>query len=286
MNAHATLISTDRLLVAIVLAIVLHLMAFFGVRFRFPHPADSHVMEVTLALHRNQQENRDADFLAQANQKGSGQLKEAAVIESPEQSPFHDAVIQATTQMQQKQIQQKDMESVITTAAHSWSAPDQLMRQKTQEVSGFKDMNADEASQKIATLEARLSEQRQAYAHLPRISTVSSLSTRADIDATYIDAFRKKIELVGNEFYPAQARILHLQGSVRLMVTIDRNGRVLQIDVLKRSGSAILDAAAERSVWQAQPFQPFTPQMLKKADILRVIRTWKYADDHGLSSHE
>ncbi len=277
--------SPDRLVVAIFLATLIHAIMIFGVRFRFPHAHASHVMEVTLATHRSLRPNPKADFLAQATQEGSGQLKEARVIQSPEQSPFHDAKIQETTPMQQQHEQTEDQEQRVTTRGASRKVSDLLARRQTQEVAGIKDQNSETQTQEIASLEARLAAHRQAYARMPRVSTVSSVSTRYDLDAAYIDAFRRKIELVGNEYYPAQARLLHLSGSVRLMVTLDVDGRVVQIETLKRSGSAILDAAAERSVWAAQPFQPFPAALRKKSDILRIIRTWKY-DDRLISTTE
>lgn len=55
--------------------------------------------------------------------------------------------------------------------------------------------------------------------------------------------------------YPIEARQLHEQGTVRLKVTIGKNGNVEQVHVLQTSGHRILDDAAVRAVqsWKAQP---------------------------------
>jgi protein TonB len=55
--------------------------------------------------------------------------------------------------------------------------------------------------------------------------------------------------------YPIEARQLREQGTVRLKVTIGKNGNVEQVQVLQTSGHHILDDAAVRAVqsWKAQP---------------------------------
>ena len=275
--AMAPAVSTgDRLGFTIFLATLIHALLIFGIGFSSPLPHPAHVMEVTLALHRSDPSNPDADFLAQANQQGSGELDHAQVQESPEQSAFHEARIQETAQQEEQQNSRPQTDQRITTQGHSRAVPNDAQQQDAR--IGLQSMNSDAQSQEIATLEARLAAKRQAYAKRPRVRSVSSVSTRYDRDAAYVDAFRRKIELVGNEHYPPEARARHLQGSVRLLVAIDAWGHVKRIDMLKHSGSGILDAAAQRSVWLAQPFQAFPEVIRRDTDILQIIRTWKYDD--------
>ncbi|NNM52865.1 MAG: energy transducer TonB [Pseudomonadales bacterium] len=268
----------DRLGFTLFLATLIHALLIFGLGFSSPLPHPAHVMEVTLALHRSDHSNPDADYLAQANQQGSGELDHAQVQESPEQSAFHEARIQETAQQDEQQNTRQQIDHRVTTRGHSRRVPKDTQQKQQDAHIGLQSMNSDAQSQEIATLEARLAAKRQAYAKRPRVRSVSSVSTRYDRDAAYVDAFRRKIEMVGNENYPPEARERHLHGSVRLLVAIDAGGHVKRIDVLKRSGSGILDAAAQRSVWLAQPFQVFPEAIRRDTDILQIIRTWKYDD--------
>ncbi len=133
-------------------------------------------------------------------------------------------------------------------------------------------------SDEISSLEARLAARKQAYAKRPRVRAVSSVSTRYDRDAAYVDAFRARVEEIGNKNYPASARQKMIFGNVRLMVWIDVTGHVKKIDVLKSSGHQILDDAARQSVRLAEPFQPFPAAIRQDTDILQIIRTWKFSD--------
>jgi protein TonB len=131
-------------------------------------------------------------------------------------------------------------------------------------------------SREIATLEARLAQQKQAYAKRPRINFIDSVSAVAAYEALYINAFREEVEAVGTRNFPPEALKNSIFGNVRLRVDILPNGHVAQIKLLHSSGHTLLDQAAMRSVRLAAPFAPFTKEMRKHYDILAIIRTWKF----------
>ena len=60
------------------------------------------------------------------------------------------------------------------------------------------------------------------------------------------------------------------------MVAIDKQGKLVDIQVLKSSGKKILDDAALRSVKNAAPFDPFPPEIKRDTDILEIVRTWRF----------
>lgn len=285
MSATAAAVSTgDRLSFTLFVALAFHAILIFGVVFTAPRIDLPQVMEVTLAQHRSDSADKDADFLAQANQKGSGTLDKAALITSPHQSRFHDNAIneiQPQEQLAAQQASDARRRQLLTTTAPSERKHDnRKSSEQRDEQTEIRDSQLAMAwqSDEISSLEARLAAKKQAYAKRPKVRTVSTVSTRQDRDAAYIDAFRSRVEEVGNKNYPQEARRRKQEGNVRLLVAILPTGRVKEVVVLKSSGYPLLDEAAKQSVRLAEPFQPFPAAIRRDTDILQIIRTWKFAE--------
>lgn len=272
------------------MATVFHAILIFGVVFTIPKIQLPHVLEVTLAQHRSPDADKDADFLGDANQRGSGVLDRAALITSPHQSRFHDSRINEVQPEESRIVRQSsetEHRRVITTTAKSARTHDNnRASQKQQEQIEAQEAKLATAwqSDEISSLEARLSARKQAYAKRPRVRTVSTISTKYDRDAAYVDAFRTRVEEIGNKNYPQRARDRKIMGNVRLLVSILPTGDVKEITLLKSSGHAILDEAARQSVRLAAPFQPFPAAIRKDTDILQIIRTWKFSENFSSES--
>jgi protein TonB len=136
----------------------------------------------------------------------------------------------------------------------------------------------------IASLQAKLAMQRQAYAKQPRVKTLTSVAARASNDAEYLNLWQERIELIGNLNYPEEARKQKIYGQLRLLVTVLPDGSIHDITILKSSGHRILDDAAVRIVRLSAPFAPFPPALRKDVDRLEIIRTWKFEPGNHLSS--
>jgi protein TonB len=119
---------------------------------------------------------------------------------------------------------------------------------------------------------------------MPRRHTISSAATQASRDAAYLDAWRKRIEAVGNKNYPSAASTDGIYGALRLMVAINPDGSVNDIRILRSSGQRVLDEAAVRIVQLSAPFQPFPADMRKDVDVLEIIRTWQFQRGNTFSS--
>lgn len=284
MSAQASVSSTDRLSFTLFVAVVFHVILIFGVVFTAPKIQMPHVLEVTLAQHRSDIADKNADYLGNANQRGSGTLDRAALVTSPHQSRFHSERINEMQPEERRAIQEAreaEKRHVITTTARSsrdYNNTKASQKQQEEMIAQQAQMATAYQSDEISSLEARLMARKQAYAKRPRVRTVSTVSTRYDRDAAYVDAFRSRVEEVGNKNYPAKARERKISGNVRLMVSIYANGRVKEIVILKSSGHPILDEAARQSVRLAEPFQPFPSAIRQDTDILQIIRTWKFSD--------
>ncbi|KTS90654.1 energy transducer TonB, partial [Pseudomonas parafulva] len=93
-SRNAQVRSADRLGFTLLIATLLHVVLILGVGFALPEPTQiSRTLEVTLASFKSDEAPKQADFLAQENQQGSGTLDKAAAPSTPVQAPFHDSEI-------------------------------------------------------------------------------------------------------------------------------------------------------------------------------------------------
>ena len=134
-------------------------------------------------------------------------------------------------------------------------------------------------SVEIANLSAEIDRSLQAYAERLRHRYISSRA-REYRDAAYLDAWRAKVERIGNLNYPEEAKRRGISGSLILDVAINADGTVHSITVLRSSGKKILDDAAIRIVRLAAPFAPFPEELRKDTDVLHITRTWQFLDDN------
>ena len=135
-------------------------------------------------------------------------------------------------------------------------------------------------STEIASLEAELRNERQAYAKRPRRRQLTAVATKAAADAAYLHQWRQKNENVGNLNYPD----LNIYGELTLLVAVRANGTIEKVEIRRSSGYRSLDEAAKRIVRQAAPFDPFPESIRKHTDILEIIRTWRFEKEGYLSS--
>ncbi len=135
----------------------------------------------------------------------------------------------------------------------------------------------------LASLNAELQQRLDSHAKRPRRKYISA-NTREYLYAAYMEAWRSKVERVGNINYPDEARKRQLSGALLLDVALNPDGSVQEIMVRRSSGHKVLDDAAVRIVKLAAPFAPFPPDILKEVDILHVTRTWKFLNSHQFSA--
>jgi protein TonB len=106
-----------------------------------------------------------------------------------------------------------------------------------------------------------------------------SANTKEHNYAAYMEAWRAKVERIGNMNYPNRAREKGLSGSLLLDVAIRSDGSVKEIIIRRSSGHDLLDSGAVKIVRLAAPFAPFPDQIKGEVDILHVTRNWKFVND-------
>lgn len=279
----------DRLGFTLFLAAAIHSALILGLGFTFAEPSQvSKSLEVTLSTFKSEEKPKDADFIAQDNQQGSGTLEHKAAPKTTEQAMFQDSEIKRVTPPTappQTQPKETPKAAVATRAPQPQKTP--VKREETKpepEARPAPVFDSAQLSSEIASLEAQLAQEREQYAKRPKIHRLNAASTMRDKGAWYKDEWRKKVERVGNLNYPEEARRQRIYGSLRLLVSINRDGTLYEVQVLESSGQPILDQAALRIVRLAAPFAPFSGD-LSDIDRLEIIRTWRFERGDRLSSN-
>ena len=283
-------LSTERFGFTVFLSACLHVIIILGVGFTYLEELNSEpALEITMAQYRSEFAPDKADFLAQENQIGSGTLDSVAAPSTPFKSDFNDEVIQEVVPIPQapeiaNKIEVRDA-AVISSIQNERQVQQQLDKlEPKDEKPVSEESTPGDLSLAIASLQAQLDLQFQAYAKRPRRYTISSASTKKSHDALYLNSWRRRVEAVGNINYPLAARHQQLYGSLRMLVALFPNGEVSEIQILQPSGHILLDQAAVQIVNRAAPFDPFPEAMRAEADILEVIRTWRFHEGNALTS--
>lgn len=288
----STVVSTrDRLAFTAFIAFIIHAIIILGVSFSiYSHNRIPPTLEVTLAQHSEKKAPDSADYLAQHHQEASGTLEKKAEQTTDKRADFADTAIREVNPDQQKRkavSENANDEQIITTSGKSKlkieKKKDIKDKERQQENSG-QDEEETVSNSEISSLQAKLAQQRQAYAKRPRIKTITSVATRASIDAEYLNLWQERIELIGNLNYPNEARKQKIYGQLRLMVSLLPDGTIYNVEILQSSGQRVLDDAAIRIVRLAAPYAPFPPELRKDVDQLEIIRTWKFEKGDVLSS--
>lgn len=283
-------LSRERFGFTVFLSACVHAIIILGVGFTYLEELNSEpALEITMAQYRSEFAPDEADFFAQENQIGSGALDSAAAPSTPFKSDFNADVIQEVLPVPQAQeiVNETEVQdiAVIASFQNEQKVQQQLDELEPEEDTLLSDQSTpDDLSLAIASLQAQLDLQRQVYAKRPRKYTISSASTKKSHDALYLDGWRRRIEAVGNINYPNEARIQRLYGNLRMLVALFPNGEVSEIQILQSSGHSVLDQAAVQIVNMAAPFDPFPEAMRAEADILEIIRTWRFHEGNALTS--
>ncbi|MBV0933302.1 energy transducer TonB [Marinobacterium weihaiense] len=284
------------------IATLVHGVLLLTLSFHIPEPEPpEQTLDVTLAQYPQQDAPDQADFIAQHNQRGSGNAEEVATPSTTEIAPLnsqqtrHQAAQPAPSDTPPKADpgtetgpgEQTEQEQGTLRAARaelarqSEQAPNRTeaareTRTSPPEPQPNQSTSLMARSLEMASLQAKLDLIREERAKKPRILRLTSAATRSHKYAGYLDNWRRRVETVGNLNYPEEARRQGLQGTLRLLVALNPDGQVVNVEVLASSGHRTLDEAAIRIVQLASPFQSFPVEMRKHVDRLEIIRTWKF----------
>lgn len=277
----------DRLGVMIFAASLAHVVLIMGVSFAMPKPIEDKLshLEVTLVQTRTDKTPRDAQFLAQANQDGGGQSDIAEIARSPlpisELSEKNNELPSLRKLPQTQVVAMRSVDAPMT----SERALKKIQLAKIEPEPKEQRLDApnlglieEDVEAERARLSAEISRSWQEYQKRPQRKFLNA-RTQEYKYALYVDAWRAKVESVGNLNYPDEAKRRSLSGNLMLDVAINADGSVNTVTVRRSSGKKLLDDAAIRIVELAAPFSAFSPEIRREADILHITRTWKFNEN-------
>ena len=273
----------DRLPGMLFLAALIHGILIIGVTFNAAlsdQYAEAISLEVTIVADPDQQIDRPdrAEYLAQASQQGGGNTTEQVRPSAPEQS-----------QSPIDNVGQEDGDSFLDTTTHQDAADELVASAQEQELKIADAPREDPRPDGNTALALRsgsdvtLPLPRDDRATLkihdddPRQLVISADTREAKI-AGYLDSWKRRIEAVGDEYFPELGDLDGLTGSPTLEVSIYATGELAEVIMRKSSGSAILDQAALDILRRASPFDPFPTDVRKDYDSLRFAYKWLFGE--------
>jgi protein TonB len=136
-------------------------------------------------------------------------------------------------------------------------------------------------SAEIAALTARTNARHASQAGRARRKAIST-NTREYRYAAYMEAWRRKVEAIGNLNYPQEAKQHGIFGSLILHAAISADGSLEQVRVVRSSGHPVLDQAAIDIVKLAAPYAPFPDDIKAETDVLDITRVWQFQRNNRL----
>ena len=237
-------------------------------------------LEVVLVNSRSGEAPDKAQSIAQANLAGGGEaergratspLPPSALIELGEANEESRKQIEKLQETQTQLLTQIRRELALMPAPdpqRDQGAPDERTQEEKRR----------QLIQLLAEIEKRINDENAR----PKKRYISP-ATREEVYAIYYDQLRRKIEERGTRNFPEyQGRKLY--GELTMNVTVDAQGRVIETEIVRPSGSAALDKRAVAIVRAASPFGAFSAAMRSKADQLVVTSRFRFTRDDGLET--
>jgi periplasmic protein TonB len=238
-------------------------------------------LEVVLVNAKNVASSpKDAQALAQVNLEGGGDA-DKGIAKSPlpnmDRVEDGDDLQRVKQKIEQLEAEQSQLLAALKNMKDTRAA---LQREITQASQSGQDKEDTEANlaRAIAALEKRVED----YNKRPRRKAITP-STREVEYATYYVAWREKVERIGTENYPAEARG-KLYGELIVTVSIFQDGSIEGIELVKSSGQPVLDKAALRIVKLAAPYGSFPKEMRDKYQIFDITTRFVFTKGEGFEA--
>lgn len=287
----------DRLVTTLSFAFLMHALVILGVTFTAGDPSRAHgerALEIVLVNAPTDDPPERADYLADASQRGSGNIDERTRPRSPD-AALGDPDARATHDRGDSPLSGEFTErDARDDRPRAFETPDPLVASTSpSHLSFVLTLRSGGGAATPAAFGTDLllpsipadtdAHTALAYSEDPRERFVN-VNTEEVLYAAYLHAWRERVERVGNLNYPDEARRQGLRGALQLEVALGANGNVRQLRVLDSSGHRVLDDAAMRIVYMAAPFPPFPDNLRREVDLLRFVFVWEFGDEVGASS--
>lgn len=270
----------DHLAIALLISLLIHggLLAVHFTQATAPAPPREPALEVVLLNVRGDTEPKQPQVLAQHDFEGGGSTEDAIAANplplTADDAPY-EVVLAALLQRQKELEAEQDRLLTLLEARAEAAASDTAGSGDLPADSGEDDLFQESliVNAQIAALKEKI----ERYNARPRYQFAGP-SAKSVAQARYVEAWRQKIEMLGTEHYPEEARG-KIYGSLQLTVYIRRDGSLDRVEIDQPATQAILNQASLRIVQLAAPFPPLPPELAKDTDILAITRTWNFTHD-------
>lgn len=272
------------------ISLLAHITLLLAIGFSAPktRQPDAPMLEIAIVNSKSASKPEKADFLANKTQDGGGNSERKKISKSPRQA------LKKTTEQkplavppQQPAKPQKQTQQPVLTAKKSTRKIKKEQPEKNAREEKAPTPPAPPAIQMIpserAELAAALDREWEAYQKRPKRKFITA-RTKEYKYASYMDAWRQKVERIGNLNYPVEAKRRKLTGMLMLEVAINQDGTINSIRLVRSSGRKVLDEAAKKIVRMSAPFAPLPAALRKDVDILHITRTWQFKSGNKLVS--
>lgn len=268
-------ILSDRLWLAVALSLLIH-----GVLFYYAWPiaitSAAHTEpEIVLINYKNEEPVLETLLVAQWQAAGGGDGSPTDVASAPFSGQAIPSPNELVLQAMRERLQQAEAEQQarLMQLESDWqSLQAQPNHAQSSEQADPQDQN--QQTQRLARELHVLKTQIQHYNSQPRIH-FDAPSAKASVFAAYIEDWRAKIERLGTEYYPEQAKGT-LSDALQLTAYIDKEGHLIRVDIHQPAQNPLFNVAAQRIVRLASPFAPFSTEMREQSDVLAITRSWRF----------
>jgi periplasmic protein TonB len=221
-----------------------------------------------------------ADYLAQRNQQGSGNLRERERPTSPRSSPlpFNNPGI-AGGNAAESHHAGHDEGNEDLVASNGRAAPTvRYFASAALDPSAVQQQALLMTAERQSALPTANEADRLALHGRDERELIVAPNTRQSNVAVYLDAWRHKVERIGTLNFPVEARARQTNANPVLEVAMHSDGRLGEVLLRRTSGSREVDQAAIAILKLAAPFDPFPRELSDSHDSLRFAYEWQFVN--------
>ncbi|WPG38558.1 TonB family protein [Variovorax sp. EBFNA2] len=268
--------------IALGVSVIAH-AALLAVRFVDPESFNRVFSETPLEVilvnsKTNDKPDPSARVMAQTTLAGGGDLDKGRATSPLPPSSFTtmgDSFEESRRQVEAMQAQQMQMLAQLKRELAAMPVPDPRQAGDPTEAAAREEKRRQMVAL-LAEIERRVNEENAR----PKKRYLSP-ATREAAYALYVDTLRRRIEVKGTENFPTAAG-KKLYGELKMTVTINHDGRVLDTVVDESSGDTTLDRRAQAIVRSVGNFGKFTDAMRKQTDQIVLQSRFKFTRDETI----
>jgi protein TonB len=268
--------------IALGVSVIAH-AALLAVRFVDPESFNRVFSETPLEVILVNSKTKDkpdpaAKVMAQTSLAGGGDLDKGRATSPLPPSSFTsigDSFEDSRRQVEAMQAQQMQMLAQLKRELAAMPVPDPRAAGEPTEVAAREEKRR-QMVELLAEIERRVNEENAR----PKKRYLSP-ATREAAYAIYVDTLRRRIEVRGTENFPTAAG-KKLYGELKMTVTINHDGKVLDTVVDESSGDVTLDRRAQAIVRSIGNFGKFTDAMRKQTDQIVLQSRFKFTRDETI----